>query len=306
MTEPTRTHDLHTYKVLSPDWLTKHEPRVLEHMVTHPDTTYEMSVMSEIGDGVYIAWSTCSRCTKHYSTCSCPEGPLEPAHITRSRAARWNRSFDARPDLGHDRELTAKVVSELRDRGYVVGEIPEPVVKEVTVKVETDRLFIELFKAAADCEAPEGTQLDDVLSEFQERYDAAIGIKRDENGDLICQGCGAVATDGALPARCQGGVSHSFVPAEDVDPQDEPTLCVQCEAPLDNGRACPMTSSGDHVPADPEETERIMAGPDADDLDFARDTLGEEATDEEVEELADQRVAVREHERKLDDIQVDF
>lgn len=173
--KPTRTHDLHTYKVLSPDWLTEHEPRVLEHMVTHPDGTYEMSVMSEIGDGVYIAWSSCRRCSKQYVVCSCKEGPLEPEHITKARAARWAGSFDTRPDLGVDREVIRKVVTELRDRGYVVGEIPDPIVKEVEVKVADHSLFVELFKEVGACEPEEGTQLDDVLEQFQERYDEITG-----------------------------------------------------------------------------------------------------------------------------------
>ena len=42
MTE-TRTHDLHTYKVLSPDWLTQHEPRTLEHMLTTRTRSYELA-----------------------------------------------------------------------------------------------------------------------------------------------------------------------------------------------------------------------------------------------------------------------
>lgn len=35
--------------------------------------------------------------------------------------------------------------------------------------------FTALFRALAACEAPEGTQADDVLIEFQSSYDEAIG-----------------------------------------------------------------------------------------------------------------------------------
>lgn len=227
MTEPTRTHDLHTYKVLAPDWLTKHEPRVLEHMVTHPDSTYEMSMMSEIGDGTYVAWSTCARCSKHYTECACKEGPLEPNHVIQWREKRWSISFDARPDLGHDRELTGKVVEALRERGYVLNEVPDPV--EVEVKVPDHSLFVELFRELALMDPPKDSGLSQVLDEYQEAYD-------------------------------------------------------------------------EHAPA----PVAVPAEPDSDDLADARDDLGDEATEDSVQHVADQRASVREDERKLDEIQVDF
>lgn len=38
-----------------------------------------------------------------------------------------------------------------------------------------DDLFVRLFEAVAACEAPKGTQVDDVLADFQAAYDAATG-----------------------------------------------------------------------------------------------------------------------------------
>lgn len=38
---------------------------------------------------------------------------------------------------------------------------------------EGQNLFVGLFKAVAECEAPSGTQVDDVLAEFQPAYDLA-------------------------------------------------------------------------------------------------------------------------------------
>jgi hypothetical protein len=36
-------------------------------------------------------------------------------------------------------------------------------------------LFIGLFKAVGACEAPEGTQVDEALEEYQAAYDLATG-----------------------------------------------------------------------------------------------------------------------------------
>lgn len=239
--KPTRTHSLHAYTVLSLDWLTKHEPRTIEHEATDPDGNVSLSLMTEIGDGTFVAWTDCRRCSKRFTLCACAEGPQEPDYIERWKAKRFDKSFDGRPNLGHEREVTERIVATLRDRGYVVGEIPEPIIKEVPV--ETDSLFVELFNAVAACEAPEGTQVDDVLGDFQERYDEITGHITEAEERIRRAGLGPV------------------------------------DGPVE---------------------------PDADDLADARDDLGEGATEDEVQHVAEQRASVREEERKLDDIQVDF
>lgn len=218
---PTRTHDLHRYEVLAPDWLTKHEPRTIEHSQEHPDGSVSVGLMSEVGDGVFVNWTQCHRCKLHFTSCACAEGPQEPPSLTRSRVARWSRSFDARPDLPSSRELVGQALKALRDRGYVIGEIPAP--ERVEVQVPDHSLFLRLFTAAAGCEAPEGTQLDDVLATFQEAYDQFAG----------------------------------HITVDDLVDEDA--------------------------------------------KDFARETLGEDATEDEVTELAEQRAA-----RDLKEFDVDF
>lgn len=258
--KPTRTHNLHAYTVLSLDWLTKHEPRTIEHEATDPDGNVSLSLMTEVGDGTFVAWTDCRRCAKRFTLCACAEGPQEPDYIERWKAKRFDKSFDGRPDLSHEREVTEKVVATLRDRGYVVGEIPEPIIKEVPV--ETDSLFVELFNAVAACEAPEGTQVDDVLGNFQERYDEITGHITEAEERIRRAGLGPV----------DGPETPDVLPKDESEP-----------APYDGG-----------------------SEPDADDLADARDDLGEEATEDEVQHVAEQRASVREEERKLDDIQVDF
>lgn len=253
----SRTHDLHTYRVLAPDALTKHEPRTVEHSQEHPDGNVSVGLMSEIGDGTFVNWTQCHRCKLHFQACTCAEGPQEPPSIARWRNARWERSFDGRPDLGHERQVTDRVLAQLHDRGYVIGEVPPPRIVEVQVpgpKGDPDHsLFIELFKAAAACEAPEGTQLDDVLAKFQAAYDQHTG--------------------------------HVFVAEQDEDVEGLPE-------PSELERVA-LAPNGVGVPIDIEPTE--------DDVDFARETLGEGATENEVQELAGERAG-----RDLKEIDVDF
>lgn len=49
------------------------------------------------------------------------------------------------------------------------------------------KLFIDLFRAVGACEAPEGTQVDDVLEEFQAEFDKAdppAAARRQASGSL--------------------------------------------------------------------------------------------------------------------------
>lgn len=122
MTEtPERTHDLHNYEQVDggdPDSLQKHEPRNIVHATIHPLGDKSLSLMSEIGDGLFVSWTTCDGCKKFFAQCGCPTGPKEPAHITRWRTKRWANSFDARPEINH--ELLPTVLEALKARGLVV------------------------------------------------------------------------------------------------------------------------------------------------------------------------------------------
>ena len=67
-----------------------HDARTLIHPTA--------GLMSEIEDGIFVAWDTCRRCRKNVSagSCKCPEGPQEPEYITRWRQARFATSLTDR------------------------------------------------------------------------------------------------------------------------------------------------------------------------------------------------------------------
>lgn len=162
----------HTYETVAgtePVAHAAHEPRTLVGTTTTGDVK-ALKMMTEIGDGVFVAWDTCKRCGKHISHCACPDGPQEPHYMQAWRDKRFERSLDARPEPSYS--LLPKVLSWVRERGYTVKK-----------KGERDAgtaLFVELFQAVGACEAPEGTQVDDVLEEFQERYDEIVGRTNEE------------------------------------------------------------------------------------------------------------------------------
>lgn len=64
------------------------------------------------------------------------------------------------------------------------------------VRPKTDDLFVALFTAVAACEAPEGTQVDDVLAQYQAHFDRITGHNADEsrehrhNPAPYCAKCG--------------------------------------------------------------------------------------------------------------------
>jgi hypothetical protein len=94
-----------------------HEPRTIVRTNTTGDevSTY---MMSEIGDGVFVQWSQCATCSSGVATCTCTDGPQEPAYITKWRDARFERSLNTRPEI----EFTALpgVVKHLKKQGYTV------------------------------------------------------------------------------------------------------------------------------------------------------------------------------------------
>lgn len=73
----------------------QHEPRTVR-----ADMSEGLShMMSEIGDGVFVAWSQCRRCLDTIKRCNCPDGPTEPKHITEWREKRFIESFRGRSVL---------------------------------------------------------------------------------------------------------------------------------------------------------------------------------------------------------------
>lgn len=71
----------------------KHEPRTYTR-VTRNDGLVQM--MSETGDGQFVAWGNCDRCKDHVSICKCIGGPVEPDYIGRWRAERFTKQVIGR------------------------------------------------------------------------------------------------------------------------------------------------------------------------------------------------------------------
>lgn len=249
----------HEYEVVAgtePQSYVEHEPRTVVHsIVTSGDA--DVNMMSEIGDGTFVAWSTCRKCGKRVGACTCAGGPVEPEYITRWRHDRFAQELNTRPEPEHT--LLPSVLDWARSRGYVIGK--------VDIK---DGLFIKLFEAVAACEAPAGTQVDDVLGTFQRDYCEATGTPVME----VCDECEArVPADGPTvnDAHEDWCSLYSDNVVDDASPED-----VSADQDPDNLTGMDL---GDGMPPGVSE----------DDIDFARETLGAEATDDEVNHLAAQR-----------------
>lgn len=68
-----------------------HQPRTVVRVEARANY-----MMSEIGDGVFVQWGTCTKCIKRVDACMCPTGPAEPAHIRRWREGRFDPEVAAR------------------------------------------------------------------------------------------------------------------------------------------------------------------------------------------------------------------
>lgn len=122
----------------------QHEARLMKR--TTPDGIVQM--MSEIGDGVFVAWSTCRSCRNQIVECACPGGPVEPEYMQKWRDERFTKSFDRRgalpalPELlrTRDRRIDA-VVRLLRSKGWCIEPPAE------TVAVESELNAVELAES---------------------------------------------------------------------------------------------------------------------------------------------------------------
>lgn len=94
-----------------------HEPRTVVRTNTTGDEV-EVYMMTEIGDGVFVQWSRCAKCSNGITACSCPGGPVEADYMTHWRDQRFERSLNDRPDV--EFEALPKVVAALRKHGYSV------------------------------------------------------------------------------------------------------------------------------------------------------------------------------------------
>jgi len=98
-----------------------HEARTIQRVVTPDerfDDNHDLYMMTEIGDGVFVQWTNCRKCTKRVYDCKCVGGPQEPEYMKKWHADRFNKSFDERPDPSY--ELIPSLITWLEDRGYTV------------------------------------------------------------------------------------------------------------------------------------------------------------------------------------------
>ncbi|NUS02053.1 MAG: hypothetical protein HOV97_05760 [Nonomuraea sp.] len=251
---PTPKHHYDAVAGTTPQPYAEHEPRTVVHRVVVDDKT-DLSMMSEIGDGTFVAWSRCRKCNHQAPECKCATGPVEPDYIIRWRHDRFRKDLNSRPDPEYP--LLDSVLEWARGRGYIVAEAGE-----------VDTLFTKLFDAVVACEAPAGTQVDDVLDDFQEAYSRVTGKP-------LPQWCWECKEDGQK------------TPADHAD--ENGPLCEGCYGRrVEDG----LIATGDDEPMRLNDDGPDFDGdqPTEDDLDFARDTLGPDASQDEVVDLAHQRL----------------
>ena len=117
------TNSYETVTGTEPDVDEQHEPRTVQH--SRPDGSVHM--MTEIGDGTFVAWTTCRACSKQTSACTCKGGPVEPEFMQRWRDERFTKSFERRSaepalpvTLRHRDRRVAAVIRFLLARGYEI------------------------------------------------------------------------------------------------------------------------------------------------------------------------------------------
>ena len=103
-----------------------HQPRVMRsHRPAKNEDPELRQMMSEIEDGVFVAWTDCASCRKNLNSCGCINGPVEPKYIGPWRDRRFVTSFDRRgaqpalPELqSHQDRRVAAVLRLLRSQGW--------------------------------------------------------------------------------------------------------------------------------------------------------------------------------------------
>jgi hypothetical protein len=136
----------------------KHEPRTITR-VTRNEGLVQM--MSETGDGQFVAWGTCDRCKDHVSMCKCVGGPVEPDYIGRWRAERFTKQVIGRlnPDKKEpvdydDRPLAHPITSRGPAKTLRVETTDVATAKPGEVNDALDKAFaaVQAAKEADDSE----------------------------------------------------------------------------------------------------------------------------------------------------------
>lgn len=91
-----------------------HEARTIRRATTNEGL---VQMMSEIADGVFVAWADCTTCHQHVAYCRCTDGPVEPVYVTRWREARFAQSLD--PSRQDPKQFVV-------DRSKPLRRVPDP------------------------------------------------------------------------------------------------------------------------------------------------------------------------------------
>ena len=144
----------HTYENVEgtePDVDEQHQPRTTKHF----DDGELVQMMTEIGDGTFVAWTDCRACKKRVKDCACPGGPVEPEYMMKWRDQRFTHSFTRRhappalPEAIRTRDrLINAALRYLRGLEWTIEPPAQPVEEpdfefDPTVDVEDEDEYVE-------------------------------------------------------------------------------------------------------------------------------------------------------------------
>lgn len=165
MSEPTPPpNQYETIEGTKPEAHVQHEPRTVTR-----ERGDEFWMMTEIGDGTFVQWGNCTKCTKRVRDCQCVGGPVEPDYMKRWRDERFDRDLNARPEPSY--KLLPKIIEMLVERGYTVtppttGDAKAK--RQAEADKETEDLDILEDEAQRDLEDPEP------LTDYEVQIDSGL------------------------------------------------------------------------------------------------------------------------------------
>ena len=76
-------------------------------------------MMSEISEGIFVGWETCSACLQRVKVCGCSAGPTEPSYVTSWRKERSERRKRTSPRHTSDEGVSTTSVAEVAETASV-------------------------------------------------------------------------------------------------------------------------------------------------------------------------------------------
>lgn len=148
------TSDYQTVEGTEPTAHGVHEPRTIKRVITPDprfDKDHDLHMMTEIGDGVFVAWSGCRRCGVRVYDCKCTDGPKAPDHIDQWRQKRFAKDLNTRPEPSY--ELLPSLITWLEERGYDVTKSVKKQLEEAKPYDPNDPDFAPIDLDEEDAEA---------------------------------------------------------------------------------------------------------------------------------------------------------